>query len=162
MINLTAEVNKLIDRYQLIPHPEGGWYRELHRSKLNVIRSDDENRSAFTMILFLLPSGHLSRWHRVANADESWHYIAGDPLELYSLSPDGGAPIKVLLGFSIYDNKLLPVSVIPAGFWQAAQSSGAWSLVSCCVGPGFCFEDFSLLADHPINEHPPGATTNFI
>ena len=78
MINLTAEVNKLIDRYQLIPHPEGGWYRELHRSKLNIIRSDAENRSAFTMILFLLPSGHLSRWHRVANADESWHYIAGE------------------------------------------------------------------------------------
>lgn len=162
MINLIAEVSKLIDRYQLIPHPEGGWYRELHRSKLNIIRSDTEKRSALTMILFLLPSGHVSRWHRVANADESWHYIAGEPLELLSLSPNGGVPNKILLGFSIDDDKLLPVSVIPAGFWQAAQSSGEWSLVSCCVGPGFCFEDFSLLADLPISEHPPGAITNFI
>lgn len=162
MIRSCTAVDKLIQRYQLIPHPEGGWYRELHRSKLNIIRSDNEKCSALTMILFLLPSGHISRWHRVAKADESWHYIAGEPLELFSLSPDGGISNKTLLGFSIDDNKLLPVSVIPAGFWQAAQSSGEWSLVSCCVGPGFCFEDFSLLADHPINEHPPGAITNFI
>ncbi|NDD12635.1 MAG: cupin domain-containing protein [Betaproteobacteria bacterium] len=70
--------NKLIKRYQLIPHPEGGWYREVHRSDHNVNRSDGEQRSALTMILFLLQGGDISRWHRVAAADETWHFIGGD------------------------------------------------------------------------------------
>lgn len=42
-----------------------------------------------------------------------------------------------------------PVRVIPAGHWQAARTTGAYTLVSCAVGPGFDFADFSMLADHP-------------
>jgi len=36
---------------------------------------------------------------------------------------------------------------VPAGWWQAAQSQGAYSLVSCVVAPGFEFTDFELLAE---------------
>ncbi len=154
--------NQLIERYQLIPHPEGGWYRELHRSEHTVNRSDGEQRSALTLILFLLQGGDISRWHRVAAADETWHFIAGDALELFSLSPDGGPTIQQLLGFSLADAELKPVAVIRAGWWQAARSTGEWSLVSCCVGPGFCFSDFSLLASYPKNEHPPGVIERYI
>ena len=104
--------NQLIERYQLIPHPEGGWYRELHRSEHTVNRSDGEQRSALTMILFLLQGGDISRWHRVAAADETWHFIAGDALELFSLSPDGGPAIQKLLGFSLADAELKPVETL--------------------------------------------------
>ena len=34
--------------------------------------------------------------------------------------------------------------MIPAGYWQAAKSKGEFTLVSCCVGPGFDFKDFEL------------------
>ena len=152
-----STVDALIDRYQLQPHPEGGWYRELHRSPLAVQRADGEGRSALTLILFLLPGGAVSRWHRVAAADESWHFIGGDPLELLQLPPEGGPPECCRLGFALEDPSLLPVAVVPAGCWQAARSLGAWSLVSCCVGPGFSFADFSLLADHDPATHPAGA-----
>lgn len=55
-------VPDLIDRYQLAPHPEGGWYRELHRSALPVTRPDGQERSALTLILFLLAAPAVSRW----------------------------------------------------------------------------------------------------
>jgi predicted cupin superfamily sugar epimerase len=152
-----STVDTLFERYQLQSHPEGGWYRELHRSPLEVQRADGEGRSALTLILFLLPGGAVSRWHRVAGADESWHFIGGDPLELLQLPPAGGDPQRSWLGFALEDPSLLPVAVVPAGWSQAARSLGAWSLVSCCVGPGFSFADFSLLSDHDPATYPAGA-----
>ena len=152
----------LIARYGLQPHPEGGWYRELHRSALTVQRADGEPRSALTLILFLLDGAALSRWHRVRGADETWQFIAGDPLELLRLPPEGGEATPVLLGFSPLDPAPTPVAVVPAGWWQAARSLGSWSLVSCCVGPGFSFSDFDLLADLPAAEQPPGALAAFV
>ena len=38
-----------------------------------------------------------------------------------------------------------PIEMIPSGYWQAATTSGAYTLASCCVGPGFEFLDFDLL-----------------
>ncbi|MFM7312205.1 MAG: cupin domain-containing protein, partial [Cyanobium sp.] len=61
-----GDAASLIARYGLQPHPEGGWYRELHRSPLPVRRSDGQERSALTLILFLLDGTSLSRWHRVS------------------------------------------------------------------------------------------------
>jgi predicted cupin superfamily sugar epimerase len=39
--------------------------------------------------------------------------------------------------------------VVAAGDWQAARTTGEWTLVTCAVGPGFDFADFAMLADHP-------------
>jgi predicted cupin superfamily sugar epimerase len=156
-----VDAEALIARYELQPHPEGGWYRELHRSALAVQRIDGEPRSALTLILFLLDGSTISRWHRVRGADETWHFIGGDPLELLLLPPEGGAATRVPLGFSPLDPVPTPVAVVPAGWWQAARSLGDCSLVSCCVGPGFSFSDFDLLADLPVAAHPPGALAAF-
>ena len=134
----------LIDRYQLQPHPEGGWYRELHRSHTVVTRADGSERSGFTAILFLLEAGNASAWHRVHGADESWHFIAGAPVELQLRSDHASQSQPQLLGFSVERAELQPLVVVPAGWWQAARSLGAWSLVSCCVGPGFDFADFEI------------------
>ena len=152
----------LIERYQLQPHPEGGWYRECHRSDQTVHRADGEQRSALTTILFLLDGSSLSRWHHVRGADETWHFIAGAPLELLLLPGQGDALRPVRLGFSLEEPGLTPVAVVPSGCWQAARSLGAWSLVSCCVGPGFSFADFALLSDLPTAQHPAGALPQFL
>ena len=37
-----------------------------------------------------------------------------------------------------------PQVVVPAGAWQAAASTGAHTLVSCTVSPGFEFAGFEL------------------
>lgn len=161
-------VEPLIRRYGLEPHPEGGWYREVHRSGELVSRLDGHRRAALTTILFLLPQGEISRWHRVACADESWHHAGGAPLELLALPPEGGAPRRQRLSAvpsepgGLPEELVTPLAVVPAGWWQAARSLGAWSLVSCCVGPGFEFADFTLLRDLPLAQHPIGALAEFL
>ncbi len=158
----------LIDRYRLEPHPEGGWYREVYRSDQPVSRQDGQQRAALTAILFLLPQGEISRWHRVACADETWHHAGGAALELLCLPPGGGAPRRQRLSAVLTQPQELPgetaspLAVVPAGWWQAARSLGAWSLVSCCVGPGFDFADFTLLRDLPPAQHPSGALAEFL
>ena len=158
-------VEALIRRYRLEPHPEGGWYRELHRSREAVSRADGQRRAGLTAILFLLPQGEISRWHQVCGADESWHHAGGAPLELLCLPPEGGALRRRRLATQLLDpaeEEAMPLAIVPAGWWQAAHSLGAWSLVSCCVGPGFDFADFTLLRDLHSSQHPEGALPAFL
>ncbi|WP_094510841.1 cupin domain-containing protein [Synechococcus sp. MW101C3] len=140
-------MNELIAELNLLPHPEGGFYREIHRSPLQVHREDGAARAAFTVIHFLLPAGVTSRWHRVNGAEESWHHLAGSPLLLWRGAEDPAIapPEQLELGPRHPDRpQQAPFQLIPAGWWQAARSSGAWTLVHCCVAPGFSFEDFEL------------------
>lgn len=131
----------------LIPHPEGGYYGEVHRSNTTVEPRDGRGpRAALTTIYFLLAAGAVSRWHRV-QSDEVWHFYEGAPLDLWIASPDGEQVKQHRLG--PLDGGQRPVGTVPAGWWQAARSTGAYTLVGCTVGPGFDFTDFALASDHP-------------
>ena len=138
---------ELIRDLGLQPHPEGGFYREVFRST-DVVRPGDgrPQRSAMTVIYFLLAEGGQSRWHRVAS-DEAWIWIEGDALELWRLASADGEPRREMLG--PVGGEAAPVRVVPAGEWQAARTAGAYTLVSCAVGPGFDFADFEMMADRP-------------
>ena len=137
----------VIDRLQLKPHPEGGYYREIYRSKSIVRPSDDRPaRVGLTTIFYLLAAGHHSRWHRV-RSDEVWHFYLGDPLRLYAAAESLDAVERETLGSLASPGTL--VHVVAAGHWQAARPLGDYSLVGCTVAPGFEFEDFSFLADDP-------------
>jgi predicted cupin superfamily sugar epimerase len=138
-------VAELIRSLSLSPHPEGGYYREVWRAGLHVEPADGRGRrAALTSIYFLLPGGAVSRWHRVGS-DEVWHHCEGAPLELWVLPPDALRLERVRLG-PLADGQA-PVHCVPASWWQAARSTGTYTLVGCTVGPGFEFADFELLAD---------------
>jgi uncharacterized protein len=126
---------ELIDLLDLAPHPEGGWYRETWRSPPYA-----DGRSAGTAIYYLLEAGQLSAWHRV-DADETWHFYGGEPLELSVR--DGQQTKRLVLGNDLAAQER-PQLVVPAGVWQAARPLGAFSLVGCTVAPGFTFEGFEL------------------
>lgn len=149
-------VNHLVQKWSLEPHPEGGWFRELYRSSALVTRRDGEQRPAITSILYLLDSGSTSRWHAVHHADEVWTHLQGTPLSLWTLEPGGGSAVQHVL--SMHN----PVHVVPPGHWMAARTEGQYSLVSCCVGPGFDFADFEMLRDRPSAEQPSGALVELI
>ena len=130
---------EIIKQFNLSPHPEGGWFREIVRSKNSLIREDGQRRNLITGIYYLLEKDAKSAWHRVKNADEIWIYLSGDPLNLLYLDDDNN-----LLRNLILDSNN-PVVMVPSGHWQAAKCKGEFTLVSCCVGPGFDFKDFELL-----------------
>ena len=152
------EAAGLIARLRLEPHPEGGWYREVHRSA-EIINTARGPRSALTSIYFLLESRQKSRWHVVAS-DELWHHVAGAPLELVTYSPDSREVRHFVLGSPTDARE--PTGIARAGVWQAARSLGAWSLMACDVGPGFDFEDFRFVSGMPGHEsHFSGVLADF-
>ena len=138
-------IAELIERLTLQPHPEGGYYHEIYRSAAEVNPGDERDmRSALTTIFFLLHASQHSCWHRV-RSDEVWHFYEGDPLELIQLDPNSETVHTDLIG--PIDETGKPVAIVPADCWQAARTTGEYTLVGCTVGPGFAFEDFQLLRD---------------
>jgi len=144
-------VESLIEKYELQRHPEGGWYREIHRSALSIGRPAGYpgERTALTVIYFLLAEGDFSAFHRL-RGEEVWIHLAGAPLELVLLDRE---PVLRLLTSA--GGGGTPVAVVSPGLLQAARTFGDFSLVSCLVAPGFDFADFTipsrelLLADYP-------------
>ena len=139
MTSLPAAAD-LVRDLQLLPHPEGGFYRETYRAA-----QGHSGRAASTMIYFLLPAGHVSRLHRI-DADEGWHHYLGGTLEIFELDeaePD--RPRMTRLGKDLAAGER-PQHIVPAGRWfGAAPAAGAaYALVGCTVAPGFDFAHFEL------------------
>jgi predicted cupin superfamily sugar epimerase len=140
------QAQHLIETLSLLPHPEGGFYRETFRSELSLRGlpwlSPTEARSASTAIYFMLPAGTFSAFHRV-QADEVWHHYDGDSVDLYLLDARSGERV-VRLGRQLSAGER-PQVVVPAGVYQAARPVGdAYALCGCTVAPGFDFADFEL------------------
>lgn len=135
----------LIDALGLVPHPEGGYYRETYRAPLHV-EVGGKVRSASTAIYFLLGAGDLSALHRIAS-DEVWHFYAGEDLEVLSIDPQG-ALTRHRVGPDPSTGAVFQC-MVPAGCWfgsRLAAPSGptAFALVGCTVAPGFDFVDFEI------------------
>jgi predicted cupin superfamily sugar epimerase len=126
----------IIARLALQPHPEGGHYRETFRDS----RTDADGRAHSTAIYFLLARGERSHWHRI-DAVEVWHYHAGSALTLHIA--DEANTRSVSLGPDLAAGEV-PQAIVPAQAWQAAESTGDWTLVGCTVAPGFDFATFEL------------------
>lgn len=118
-------------------HPEGGWYVETYRHT-----AEDGSRGAVTQIYYLLEVGEVSAWHRVTDATEIFHWYAGAPLVL-TLSPNGHDAEAHTLGGDVLGGQK-PQVVVPANWWQTAESLGHWTLVGCTVAPAFSFDSFEM------------------
>ncbi len=130
------ETERLIAALELLPHPEGGYYRETFRDF-----TPRGGRAYSTAIYYLLREGEVSLPHRI-DAVEIWHFYRGAPLELTIVEEDK-TPRRYVLGNQIAMGER-PQIVVPAGAWQGARSLGAYTLVGCTVAPGFEFSSFEL------------------
>ena len=144
-----------INKLELSPHPEGGFYKEVYRAEESISNSAlpsrySGDRSHATTIYFLLRSCDISRLHRL-KSDEIWYFHQGSPLELSIIYPDGQLET---IPMSTDDNLQ---AVIPNNTWFGAKvlEEDSYSLISCSVHPGFDFNDFELankeelLAEYP-------------
>ncbi|EPX86456.1 hypothetical protein ruthe_01271 [Rubellimicrobium thermophilum DSM 16684] len=132
-----TEADRIAERLGLVPHPEGGRYRQTW-----IADAAPGERPAGTAILFLLAREERSHWHRV-DAAEIWHFHAGAPL-LLSIAQTAAGPAQMLrLGPDVLGGDR-PQAIVPPGWWQSARTTGEWTLVGCTVSPGFRFEGFDL------------------
>ena len=131
------DADAIITALGMQPHPEGGHYVETWRGP-----AGPDGRAVGTAIHFLLRAGERSHWHRV-DAAEIWLHHTGSPLRLSIATADDATPDEHLLGSDLAAGER-PQVVVPAGAWQAAEPTGAVTLVSCTVSPGFEFAGFEL------------------
>ena len=129
---MTAD--EIIAELNLSPHPEGGHYRQTWIA-------DNDGRPTGTCIYFLLAEGENSHWHKV-DATEIWLYHSGDPLILSLSKTDKGPATDHVLGPDLATAS--PQIIVPKHHWQSARTTGAYTLVSCTVSPGFDFAGFEL------------------
>ena len=128
--------DQIIARLNLARHPEGGHYRQTWAAS-------NAGRPTGTCIYFLLKAGEASQWHKV-DATEIWLYHAGAPLVLSMSQTDTGPATDYLLTPDL--NAGAPQIIVPENHWQAARTTGDFTLVSCTVSPGFSFDGFTLAA----------------
>lgn len=130
----------VINKLNLAPNPEGGYYIETFRDPAPADPTLD--RAASTAIFYLLARGDRSHWHRL-DAAEVWHHYAGAPL-LLARSWDNGTGVReAVLGGDVFADQA-PQLVVARREWQSAESLGDWSLVGTTVAPGFVPEGFEL------------------
>lgn len=141
-------VEQLIKKYQLIPHPEGGYFRETYRSECvishQVLPSNFKgDRNYCTGIYFLLPQGTKSCLHRI-QSDEMWHFYLGGSMTLVLMHEDYGVQ-NIILGSDIQAGETVQF-VVPGGWWFGGYPNpeSMYSFVGCTVAPGFDFADFEL------------------
>jgi len=143
------EVNKLIKRLNLQPHPEGGFYARNYQSEDSIklvdsARYNNEIRRAGSSIYYLLSEHDFSAWHTL-KSDEIWHYYIGSSVKIHIIDREGNYSMR-LLGNSLDNVDASFQFVIPSGNWFAAEivDKTSYSLVGCTVNPGFEFNDFTL------------------
>jgi len=136
-----------IEKLGLIPHPEGGFYREVYRSTGSIPgealpdRFGKQPRPFGTSIYFMLTGDGVSRFHRI-NQDEIWNHHNGFGLHIHVIEPGGGYAMHAL-GTGPGET---PQLTVQAGFYFGAEvnGKGAFSLVGCTCCPGFSFEDLQM------------------
>ena len=136
---MNQEIKQLIEKFDLRPHPEGGYYSETYRSKIDIPKVD---RQLMTAIYFLLPSGSVSHFHRI-KSDEIWFFHSGSSLSVHTLDNHGHTIHKV--GNNILSGEV-PQLLVKANtiFGSSVDDKDSYSFVSCVVAPGFDFKDFEL------------------
>lgn len=146
--NMYRTADYWIEKLGLLPHPEGGYFRETYRSSENLSADNlpscySGDRSFSTAIYFLLKGDHPSLFHRL-RSDEIWHFHTGSPVTIYIIDAEGEL-VQLRLG-NDPDRGETFQGLIPAGCWFGAEveDPGGYVLVGCTVAPGFDFADFEM------------------
>jgi hypothetical protein len=155
-MNSTERTKFLVEHLQLLPHPEGGFYKESYRAG-EAIETPSGERNLLTSIFFLLTSDSVSRFHRI-KSDELWFFHEGNSLTVHLLNEHGYDRLQ--LGNVTSQDDCQPFGLVKADtiFGSTVDESDGYALVSCAVAPGFDFKDFELLSgDELLLDYPDQA-----
>ncbi|MBI3125374.1 MAG: cupin domain-containing protein [Ignavibacteriales bacterium] len=149
----------IAEQLGLLPHPEGGYFKEIYRSEGKIKKAAlperySDDRNFCTSIFFMLSGNDKSHFHRI-KSDEIWHYYSGTTLVLHLIDLAGNYS-TVKIGNDILAGET-PQAVISHGNWFAAEveDKNSYALVGCTVSPGFDFADFELARQAYLSEKFP-------
>jgi predicted cupin superfamily sugar epimerase len=138
-------ITELIEQFNLQAHPEGGYYSEEYRSEITM---ENTERQLMTSIYFLLPSEHVSHFHRI-KSDELWFFHEGSPISVHTLDENGHTENLVGNNFIKGEN---PQFLVKANtvFGSCVNDADSYSFVSCVVSPGFDFRDHEMFTSEQL------------
>lgn len=134
-------VKELITLHNLLPHPEGGFFKETYRSEYS------------TGIFYLLEKGQKSSFHKI-KSDEMWHFYSGDSISIVEITESGKIKETVL-------NKDNVQYVVPANVWFGAYlpDDSQYAFTGCTVAPAFYFNDFEMGNREEMLKHFPESSS---
>ena len=145
---MNNEIEGLVKSLELLPHPEGGFYREIHRNthilkKEHLPKGFSGDRNISTSIYYLLPGNTFSQFHRI-KSDETWHFYQGTTLSIYIIDINGYHSVEKL-GRDPEAGENFQLT-IKAGCWFAAKvdEEDSYTLAGCTVAPGFDFQELEM------------------
>lgn len=129
---------EIIKRFKMIPHVEGGYFKETYRSSINY----ENNQSLYSSILFLLGENDISHLH-VLREDELWYHQGGDDCTIIKLDENLNYK-EIKLGINSKDSTLQ--YLVKKGHIFGSKYSGKnYTLVGCMVSHSFTYEHFKLI-----------------
>lgn len=142
---ITAE--DLLARYGMSAHVENGSYLERH------YLSCEPGRPASGSMYYYVSPGEITKFHSI-DCDEYWCYVAGSPLEICIIEPDGEVKF-LMLGTEQGCEPLvyLKKGVKFASRHPAAETEGTF--LTCITVPRFCYEGFTMFDDGEIMRNYP-------
>lgn len=141
-------IQDIVQKLELAPHPEGGWFRETYRSPLEIVATSmvpemEGPRNLLTSIYYLLAGSQVSKFHKLL-ADEIWYFHSGTGCVLHLINSYGTYD-QIHLGLNLSEGQI-PQVLVPAGTWFGAEVSDrkGHALVGCAMAPGFDFKDWQM------------------
>ncbi len=151
--------NYWIEKLQLVPHQEGGYFREVYRSIEKILNEAlppryRGDRAFSTSIYYLLKGRQHSSFHKL-QSDEKWNFYFGSPLVLHLIDCSGYYN-RILLGVDINKGEFFQFTIhYNTKFAAEPIMKKSYSLVGCTVAPGFDFYDFEQRKKKIFWEDPP-------
>lgn len=129
-----------INKLELQPHPEGGFYKEVFRSTQK-IEAQGLTKDALTSIHFLISENDFSHFH-ILQSDEIWYHHQGANAIIHCIDKNG-TYTKHTLGKEHNLQVIIPRNTHFAAEYSSNQQDD-YTLVGCAVAPGFEFSDFKM------------------
>ncbi len=135
--------SQLKEKYNLEPHPEGGWFTECYTAPF-----PKEGRPLMGSIYFLLEGDDISHFHQI-DCDEIWYHHEGCGLKIIMIID--GKISEVVIG---PEENQMAMAVIPKGAIFAAENldKDSYCFMSCATTPKFIYEGFRLVEEEEIRE----------
>lgn len=149
--NTTKE---LVEHLELEKHVEGGYFRETYRAK-EIVQTPRGPRNSMTSIYYCLPSDDFSVWHKIIDAEETFHFHYGDSALIYKI--ECRKITTEILGPQPIGKQTI---TMPKNTWFSIRPCGIkkpvpYTLMSCSVVPGFDYKDLEIATSTLLDELEP-------
>jgi len=175
----SENVRAIVRALDLVPHPEGGYFREIYRSGAEPMttkgktdpaltieterRADQEDqghRNLLTSIYWMLTKKNCSGWWIINGSDHVHYHHSGATLLYYVVYPDGKFETHRLGQNLVAGDK--PQLVVPGGAMKSCRvlfspEGCDYALIGEAVAPGFDFRDLTVVSEDQLKRSSPEA-----